>query len=100
MANQNAERRLGECERSFDTLQRGRVRACWSDGLPRGGWESLNSWSSRKEIRRAIVARSDASTLRAAAREQGMRSLKEDGWLKIASGQTTVEEVLRVTQEV
>jgi type II secretory ATPase GspE/PulE/Tfp pilus assembly ATPase PilB-like protein len=51
-------------------------------------------------IRRAIVARADASTLRVAARERGMRSLREDGWLKIASGQTTVEEVLRVTQEV
>jgi len=51
-------------------------------------------------IRRAIVARADASTLRAAAHERGMHSLREDGWLKIASGQTTVEEVLRVTQEV
>ena len=51
-------------------------------------------------LRRAIVARADASTLRAAARERGMTSLREDGWLKIASGQTTVEEVLRVTQEV
>ena len=51
-------------------------------------------------IRRAIVARADASTLRVAARERGMRSLSEDGWLKIASGQTTLEEVLRVTQEV
>jgi general secretion pathway protein E len=51
-------------------------------------------------IRRAIVARDDASTLRVAARGRGMRSLREDGWLKIASGQTTVEEVLRVTQEV
>ncbi len=51
-------------------------------------------------IRREIVARADASTLRAAARERGMRSLREDGWLKIASGQTTVEEVWRVTQEV
>ena len=51
-------------------------------------------------IRRAIVARSDASTLRVAARERGMRSLREDGWLKVASGQTTLEEVLRVTQEV
>jgi type II secretory ATPase GspE/PulE/Tfp pilus assembly ATPase PilB-like protein len=29
-----------------------------------------------------------------------MRSLREDGWLKVASGQTTLEEVLRVTQEV
>jgi general secretion pathway protein E len=51
-------------------------------------------------IRREIVARADASTLRAAARERGMRSLREDGWLKIASGQTTVEEVWRVTQEI
>jgi general secretion pathway protein E len=51
-------------------------------------------------IRREIVARADASTLAATARKRGMRNLKEDGWLKIASGQTTVEEVLRVTQEV
>jgi type II secretory ATPase GspE/PulE/Tfp pilus assembly ATPase PilB-like protein len=28
-----------------------------------------------------------------------MRSLREDGWLKIARGMTTVEEVMRVTQE-
>jgi general secretion pathway protein E len=48
-------------------------------------------------MRREIVARADASTLRAVARERGMRSLKEDGWLKVASGQTTLEEVVRVT---
>jgi general secretion pathway protein E len=53
-----------------------------------------------ESIRRQIVARADASTLRAAARERGMRSLKEDGWLKVASGQTTIAEALRVTQEV
>jgi len=28
-----------------------------------------------------------------------MRSLREDGWLKIENGVTTVEEVIRVTQE-
>lgn len=53
-----------------------------------------------ERIRREIVSRADASTLRSAARERGMRSLKEDGWLKVASGQTTLEEVMRVTQEV
>ncbi len=53
-----------------------------------------------EEIRREIVARADASTLRATARGQGMRSLKEDGWLKIVAGQTTLEEVMRVTQEI
>jgi type II secretory ATPase GspE/PulE/Tfp pilus assembly ATPase PilB-like protein len=28
-----------------------------------------------------------------------MRNLREDGWMKAASGLTTAEEVLRVTQE-
>jgi type II secretory ATPase GspE/PulE/Tfp pilus assembly ATPase PilB-like protein len=28
-----------------------------------------------------------------------MRNLREDGWLKVQSGVTTAEEVLRVTQE-
>jgi general secretion pathway protein E len=50
-------------------------------------------------LRREIVARADANTLRQVARERGMRSLKEDGWLKVASGQTTLEEVVRVTLE-
>lgn len=50
-------------------------------------------------IREKVVARADAGTLRTAARARGMRSLREDGWLKIAAGQSTLEEVLRVTQE-
>ena len=53
-----------------------------------------------ERIRREIVGRADAGTLRVAARERGMRSLREDGWLKAAAGQTTIEEVLRVTQEL
>jgi type II secretory ATPase GspE/PulE/Tfp pilus assembly ATPase PilB-like protein len=28
-----------------------------------------------------------------------MRTLREDGWLKVANGVTTADEVLRVTQE-
>ena len=31
------------------------------------------------------------------AREMGMRTLREDGLLKVASGMTTLEEVLRAT---
>ena len=34
-----------------------------------------------------------------AARRNGMRNLREDGWWKIREGVTTVEEVMRVTQE-
>ncbi|HLW78548.1 MAG TPA: ATPase, T2SS/T4P/T4SS family, partial [Terriglobia bacterium] len=53
-----------------------------------------------EDIRRQIVSRADAGTLRSAARAHGMLSLKQDGWLKVASGQTTLDEVMRVTQEV
>jgi type II secretory ATPase GspE/PulE/Tfp pilus assembly ATPase PilB-like protein len=28
----------------------------------------------------------------------GMRTLRTDGWNKVRAGQTTIEEVLRVTQ--
>jgi type II secretory ATPase GspE/PulE/Tfp pilus assembly ATPase PilB-like protein len=28
-----------------------------------------------------------------------MRNLREDGWMKVAAGITTADEVLRVTQE-
>jgi general secretion pathway protein E len=51
-------------------------------------------------IRREIVNRADAGALRSAARERGMRTLKEDGWLKATTGATTLEEILRVTQEI
>jgi general secretion pathway protein E len=51
------------------------------------------------EIRKMIVNGDDASVLTRAARRNGMRSLREDGWIKIEQGTTTVDEVLRVTQE-
>lgn len=51
------------------------------------------------EIRDAIVRRAPRSRVREIATQAGMRSLREDGWLKVQSGLTTVEEVLRVVQE-
>jgi general secretion pathway protein E len=51
------------------------------------------------EIRKLIMANADASDLTAAAKRNGMRNLREDGWDKISRGVTTVEEVVRVTQE-
>ena len=42
----------------------------------------------------------DAGRLTEVARRNGMRNLREDGWLKIRDGVTTVEEVMRVTQEL
>ncbi|MFN0067208.1 MAG: GspE/PulE family protein [Limisphaerales bacterium] len=49
-------------------------------------------------IRPLVMNRAPASTLAARAIENGMRSLRHDGWRKVKSGVTTLEEVLRVTQ--
>jgi general secretion pathway protein E len=52
-----------------------------------------------EEIRKLIMNNADASVLTQAARRNGMRSLREDGWKKVRDGVSTVEEVMRVTQE-
>ena len=49
-------------------------------------------------MRPIILARAAASTIAAKAIEQGMRTLRTDGWNKVRDGSTTIEEVLRVTQ--
>jgi general secretion pathway protein E len=46
-----------------------------------------------------IMAGADATVLHATARKQGMITLFEDGLRKVAAGQTSIEEVLRVTQD-
>jgi general secretion pathway protein E len=52
------------------------------------------------EIRKLIMDNADASVLTQVSRRNGMRNLREDGWKKIIEGTTTVEEVMRVTQEL
>ena len=51
------------------------------------------------EIRKLIMNGEDAGVLTRAARKNGMRNLREDGWRKVRAGVSTVEEVMRVTQE-
>jgi general secretion pathway protein E len=46
-----------------------------------------------------ILKSSDAQTLKRAAIEQGMDTLRDDGARKVLNGLTTVEEVLAATQE-
>jgi type II secretion system protein E len=49
-------------------------------------------------MRPLILSRAPASTIATKAIEQGMRTLRTDGWTKVRNGETTIEEVLRVTQ--
>jgi general secretion pathway protein E len=52
-----------------------------------------------EDIRHAITERKDAQSIRSIAMAKGMRTLRSDGFEKVLSGITTVEEVLRVTQK-
>ncbi|MCY7325776.1 MAG: Flp pilus assembly complex ATPase component TadA [Microbacteriaceae bacterium] len=49
-----------------------------------------------EEIERLAVARASAADIARAAREQGMLTLREDGWSKAQLGYTSIEEILRV----
>jgi type IV pilus assembly protein PilB len=49
-----------------------------------------------EEIERLAVARASTDGIGRAAREQGMTTLRDDGWLKVRQGKTSIEEVLRV----
>jgi general secretion pathway protein E len=51
------------------------------------------------ELRHLIMSNADAGKLTEAARRNGMKSLREDGWMKVKLGVTTSDEVTRVTQE-
>lgn len=52
-----------------------------------------------EELRAMIVDRQPANILKKQAISTGMRTIREDGWLKARAGVTTIDEVLRVTME-
>jgi type II secretory ATPase GspE/PulE/Tfp pilus assembly ATPase PilB-like protein len=53
-----------------------------------------------RKIRDLINRGAESSEIVEAARDQGLRLLREDGLEKVLNGTTTLEEVVRVTQEV
>jgi general secretion pathway protein E/type IV pilus assembly protein PilB len=72
-------------------------RACRHVGyLGRVGIFELLISSDR--IRQLAHDRATAWEIRRAALEEGMTTLRQDGWRKVLTGRTTVEEVLRVTK--
>ncbi|MBI4323255.1 MAG: Flp pilus assembly complex ATPase component TadA, partial [Candidatus Omnitrophica bacterium] len=50
-------------------------------------------------IKDLVIQKASADVLRRTAVELGMRTMREDGWEKVKTGLTTLDEVLRVTQE-
>ncbi len=74
------------CEKCAHTGYRGRT----------GIYELL---PVRDDIKSLILKKSDAGEIKRKAIRNGMRTLRQDGWLKVKRGVTSVSEVLRVTLE-
>ncbi|MBI4223491.1 MAG: Flp pilus assembly complex ATPase component TadA, partial [Deltaproteobacteria bacterium] len=51
------------------------------------------------DVRSEIMKGSDASTVKKAAQKHGMKTLRDDAAQKVLMGWTTIEEILRVTQQ-
>lgn len=51
-----------------------------------------------KEIRGLIAKKADAELINQQALKEGMRSMLEDAMIKVQKGETTIEEVIRVTK--
>src|SRR5216110_1655042 len=49
-------------------------------------------------LRKMIMRNRDGGELKQCAIAEGMETLRQDGWRRVAQGKTTIEEVVRVTQ--
>ena len=78
--------RPGGCEQCGGEGYRGRV----------GVYEVLEMST---DIRKLVTQAATAEDIDKKARENGMLSMSQDGFMKAARGLTTIEEVLRVTKE-
>ncbi len=53
-----------------------------------------------EDVRRLVMQHASSSDIAVAAQKQGMDTILHDGLVKVIQGMTTLEEVLRVTQDV
>ena len=52
-----------------------------------------------EKIGKLILERSASTAIEHQAKEDGMVTLKQDGYMKVVEGISSIEEVLRVAQE-
>jgi type II secretory ATPase GspE/PulE/Tfp pilus assembly ATPase PilB-like protein len=79
------------------TLKRGRgCLTCKGTGY-RGRTAIYEFLVVDEPIQQLILKRASSHEIRRAAQQQGMRALRQDGWLRITQGLTTPQEVLRVS---
>jgi general secretion pathway protein E len=81
------------------TLYRGKgCDDCRGTGY-RGRFGIYELFPITDDVRSLVLRRASTPEIRRHAVEAGMTTLRLDGWLKARDGLTTVEEILRVTQE-
>jgi general secretion pathway protein E len=81
------------------TLYRGKgCDECRGTGY-RGRFGIYELFPITEEVRSLVIRRASTPEIRRHAIEAGMTTLRLDGWLKARDGLTTVDEILRVTQE-
>jgi general secretion pathway protein E len=93
-----ADKRFTPTGEQIQTYKGSGCEKCFGSGY-KGRFGIFELMELKDDIRRLIMEKADAGKLTSAARGNGMRNLREDGWLKVSQGVTTAEEVLRVTQE-
>jgi len=71
-------------------------RACNNTGY-RGRVGIFELMAVDEDVQKLIYKRVPSTEIRKLARQSGMKTLREDGMLKVLSGMTTLEEVMRVT---
>jgi general secretion pathway protein E/type IV pilus assembly protein PilB len=52
-----------------------------------------------EHLRRLVIRKETGSAMKNRAVKDGMLTLRQDGWRRVLQGQTTIEEVVRVTQQ-
>jgi general secretion pathway protein E len=90
---------LAMSELEGKTLYRGKGCPACSETGYRGRTGIYEILLVSEGIRQLIMKKADSTTIGRKAVEEGMRTLREDGARKVLAGVTTLEEVVRVTQE-
>jgi type II secretion system protein E len=82
-----------------DQIFRGKgCRNCQGSGY-RGRQGVFEMMPVSDEVRALILERTSSRLIRKVALEQGMKSLRDDGWRLVTEGKTTAEEVVRLTKD-
>jgi general secretion pathway protein E len=84
-------------EQTFDSYQGEGCKNCNFTGY-RGRMGIYELLVIDDSIRELILKKAGAQEIREQAQKNGMKVLREDGLQKVVQGQTTVEEIIRVTQ--